>query len=338
MFKSILLTLALLTIIPTQSKADVAPCLNLFKTVDWRFFADGLEFDFKACRCKLGDSEVSTKSGFMMQIVEPIGAVESTNSPWAFPCLGLELDTRVGRSQGTSQSGGDGSGGLKYYHFIIFPIFSVLNYTQDLICFERVSLINLGMMSELLPQAKNDILANIVDLGINLLTANPIAQAACIYDCATSSFGNPANSMFWCSGCWQPPKTDSAFVESKDPVAEAAAHVQKVLRFMHKAAMLTKTSNASFAYTTSEAGSVQDSRCQETLFFERIKSQYYLNLNAPTVGKAFTTGVFPMTYTTFKNKITSKDNFSFWLWRERDFCAGAYKCRSTFAGLSGSSK
>lgn len=334
MFKSMLLAVIIALAIPTQSKADVPPCLNLIKTVDWRYFADELKFDFKACRCKTGDSEIATKAGFMMSLVEPIGALESTNTPWAFPCLGLELDTRVDRSQGTSQNGGDGSGGFKYYHFVIFPIFSLLNYAQDMICFERVSVLNLGMMAELLPQAKNDILANITDAGINLLTANPIAQAACVYDCTTSSFNNPANSMFWCSGCWQPPKTDSAFVESKDPIAEGAAHVQKTLRFMHRVAMLTKTSNATFAYTTEDAGSVTDSRCNETLFFERIKSQYSLNLNGPTVGEAFTTGTFPMSFTSFKNKITSKDDTTFWLWRKRDFCAGAYKCRSTFAGLA----
>lgn len=333
MFKRILIASIFVLGMSSQAKAT-APCLNFIKTVDWRFFADELEFEFKACRCKLGDLEASTKAGFKMSLSEPIAALEATNDPWSFPCLDIGLDTRVDRSHGSSQDGGDNSNGFKYYHFIIFPIFAVLNYNQDTICFERVNLINLGVMSELLPQSKNDILANMTDLGVNLLTANPIAQASCVADCAMSTAGNPANSMFWCSGCWEPPKTDSSFIAGRAPVAESASLVQKMLRFMHRTAMLTKTSNASFAFTTEEAGSVQSSMCEERLFFERIKSQYQLNLNGPTVGSAFVTGEYPMLFSRFKNKITSKDAFSFWLWRKRDFCAGAYKCRSTFAGAS----
>jgi len=327
--------LALLLIISIDSKvafAGAPACLNFISSIDWRFFVDEIEFKFDGCRCEIGDSGV-VKAGWYMGISEPIAVLDSTNDPWAFPCLDLKLDTRVDRAQGTSQDGGDNTGGQKQYHFMIFPVFGILNFLQEYFCFERVTSINIAMMSEVLPQSKNDILANIIDGGINLLTANPIAQAACVVDCMTSIFGEPANSMFWCTGCQVPVKTHSSFIPAKDAIAEAAAAVQKVLKAMHQGAMLTKTSNASFMFTTTEAGSVMNSMCEERLFFERIKSQYSYNINTPTVGEAFPTGDYPLTIGAFKNTITSADNISFWLWRKREYCVGAYKCRSTFANF-----
>ncbi len=325
------ITLLFLAFMYTSSlSADAPACLNFISSIDWRHFADSIDFKFKSCVC--GEKNTA-KAGWSVGISEPIGVLDSVNTPWSFPCLDLKLDTRIDRPQGVSQDGGDHSGGEKNYHFIIFPVFSVMNFAQDTFCFERADTLNIGTMSEVLPQARNDILANIVDGGINLLTANPLAQAACVVDCASSVIGKPINSMFWCSGCWETPKTDSSFVAAQNPVAEAAAHVQKLTRFLHRTSLLSKTSNAKFAFTTSEAGSVANSMCEERYFGERIKTQYQYNLNTPTTGKAFTTGSYPLSTFAFKNTLSSGDDFSMWLWRTRDYCAGAYKCRSTFAGL-----
>lgn len=332
MKKSIIKTILIAMLSFSSLHASAPACFNFISSIDWRHFTDSIKFRFKSCVCGQG---ASSKAGWSVGISEPIGVYDSVNTPWAFPCLDLKLDTRVDRPQGTSQDGGDNSGGEKNYHFVIFPVFSVMNFLQDTFCFERLDTLNIGTMSEVLPQARNDILANITDGGVNLLTANPIAQAACVVDCASSITGHPINSMFWCSGCWETPKTDSAFVSAKQPVAEAAAHVQKLTRLLHRTALMTKTSNATFAFTTDEAGSVTDSMCGERLFFERIKTQYQYNLNTPTVGKAFKTGSYPLSFAAFKNTLNSNDDFSMWLWRTRDYCAGAYKCRSTFSQLSG---
>jgi len=330
--KKILLSMIIMMgfVFPSTIQAkEVPPALNLFKTVDWRYFADGLEFNFKVCNCKIGAGDVVVKGGFAMTIVEPIGLIEVVNTPWHFPSLGLKLDTRVTRSQGNSRDGGDESGGFKYNHFIIFPVFSVLGYIQDLICFERVNLLSLGMMGELLPQSKNDILALILN-PMPLITGLFCAVAS-IGDCMASSFGSPINSLTCTSGCWVLPGTASTFVQAKQPVAEAAANTQKTVVMMSQLAMLTKTSNASFAFLSDEMGNLKNSMCGEKLFFERIKTQYAMNLAGPTVGRTFQTGVYNMTYQPFKNKLGSEDAFSFWFWRKRDFCMGAYDCRSTFA-------
>jgi len=313
---------------PTQSLAMPA-CLNFIKTIDWRYFADEIDFRFKGCRCEVGQV---WKAGWEVSLSEVIMSSDSVNDPWMFPCYDIRLDTRVDRPQGNSQASGDGSGGQKNYHMTIFPVFGMLNMFQEVLCFERLGVMNLALMSELLPQARNDVLANIVDGGVTAVLST-VAAASSVVDCASSTAGYPLNSMFWTTGCWTPPGTGSSFVKGSKAIEEAAAEVQKGEIFMHKTTGLTKTSKASFLYLPDSVGSSSNSMCEERLFFERIKTQYTLQLNTPTVGAAFTTGEWPLLFTAFKNKINSADNITFWVWRKRDYCAGAYKCRSTFGTL-----
>ncbi len=322
-----------LTIV-TGIKADTPPGFNPVGTIDWNFFADEFEFNFKTCICtpEAGASSIGTKAGWKVSLVEPIGLMDQANKSWKFPSFGIDIDNSVTATTGTSAAGMDESRGFKHTHFIIYPIFSILNFVQEYICFERASLINFGRLSEIDPSSKNDIIAGFTKPQMTLFN-NPIATLACAGDCAASTIGSPINSMFWCAGCWYPIGTDSKFNKSDDPILDAATLALKDLDQLHRTFALTKSSDAVYAFPTESTGAVQDTQCKEKIFLGIIKSQYSLQLALPTVWDAFTTGVYGPTVTSFKNKITSEDDVVFWLWRKRDFCAGAYDCRSTFGNL-----
>lgn len=320
------------TVLSISLYADTPPCFNPIGTIDWTYFGDQLVFFNGACICNLNEGSIAggaatTKAGWKVSLVEPIGAMESSHKSWEFPCLDIDIDDSVSAKFGTTGDGGDGSGGFVDQHFIIYPVFSILNFVQEYLCFERASLMSLSLMSELFPQ--NDVYAMFIKPQV-LLTSNPIAQALCALDCVSCAVGGkPLNHLSWCNGCMPPLDTDTKFTYGKKPLPEATSNAVEMLSQGHRELIFSKTSDASFASTNSEAGVLKDSMCQETIYLENIKTQYAFNLGLPTVWDAYKPCTHPMVLD-MKNKLTNKDNAVMWTWRKRDFCAGAYVCRSTF--------
>jgi len=311
---------AIFALLATLSFGMDRAILNPVKTIDWSFFADKFEAKFKICSCSVEGNELATKAGFVVSFFEPIAAIEVTNNPWKFPSIGLNFGRSFDRKQGNSRDSKRGT--FRYGHFIIFPIFSVLNFVQDYICFERAGILNFAYLGEIMPQYNNDLMASFVQPD-KLLFGNPVAQLACIQDCAGATFGRPVNSLYWCAGCWYPISTDTGFGDGRQPIVEAGTVAAKLLDFMHTTYGLTKTSNVTFVHNL-EDGILRNSMCREAYFPHIIKTQYYLQLEP--IGKL-------RTWADFKMRPEAQDDVVFWLWRKRDECAGAYDCRSTFTGM-----
>ena len=68
-------------------------------------------------------------AGFKISIVEPIGIIETTNTPWNIVALGTKFAKSVGRKQGNSRDDGHNK---RYTHFVAFPVMAALNFVQDI--------------------------------------------------------------------------------------------------------------------------------------------------------------------------------------------------------------
>lgn len=306
----------------------VRPVFNPFTTIDWSFFADSFEWKTKLCSCEVGDTGLQ-KAGFELSLYEPIGLIDVTSTPWNFPSIGISLSNSLGRKQGTSRNSESGAESFRYTHFVVYPIFSVINLLTDYICFERLSVLTFGFMAEINPAHNNDVLASFLNPH-KLLFA--LASPACILDCAASTAYESMNSLFFCAGCWGSMSTNTGWTPGAQPVTEAGLLATRVLDNMHMSYALSKTSNATFA-TESLNASLQNSMCKETYFPAVIKTQYRLQLAYPVTWDAKRIGAMRTDWADYKLGKDKSDDIAFWLWRKRDQCAGAYDCKSTFSGV-----
>jgi conjugal transfer pilus assembly protein TraU len=86
-----------------------------------------------------------------------------------------------------------------HVHWYAYPIFSLLGLFTDFTCIDRGAL-DIAYMSELDPMWNDDQWSLVIN-GEAAFFANPMAQVACLADCAASSAGKPIDSLFWCAGC-----------------------------------------------------------------------------------------------------------------------------------------
>jgi len=307
----------------------VRPVFNPISTVDWSFFADHFEWKTKICSCEIGNSGLQ-KAGFEVSFYEPIGLIDVTATPWDYPSIGIKLDRSLGRKQGIARTDSNNLKSFKYTHFIIYPIFSVLNMITDFVCFEKLSLLSFGFMSEVNPAWNNDSIASFLNPQ-SLLFA--LATPSCIVDCAASTASSPINSLFFCAGCWEPLSTNTGWTDGAQPITEAGTLATRLLDIMSKTYALTKTSNATFHSGTSSNISLKNSMCNETYFPLVLKTQYQLQLAYPITWDTKRIGAMRVGWADYKLGKDTSEDLAFWVWRKRDECAGAYKCQSTFSGI-----
>lgn len=318
---------AMIMVLFIYNTAFAAPLFTFISDIDWEFFADKTVFSLDLCECEiLNDGK---GAGFKMSIVEPIGIVETTNTPWNIVALGTKFEKSVGRKQGNSRADGQNK---RYTHFVAFPVMAALNLIQDYVCYERVSFTSFLYWSEIIPTQNNDLLALYTQLSKGPISKawynNPIGVMACSVDCAATTFNEPLNSLHWCAGCAGATGNNTGFGGAKDQDPIMNGHVQALIAIddLHSIGSLSKVSNAKIEF--SPVAAVPSSMCKPRYFPLGLKSQYYLQLTYPTVWDASTIGKFAPLHAQFKNKPSSEDDVAFWLWSAKDTCAGGAKCKS----------
>lgn len=132
---------------------------------------------------------------------EPSRLIEVTRTPYKFLGLGgLSFGEGNVKKRGTTSTvGGIGRKSFYHVHYYQYPIVSLLNLQTNLVCVEDFDF-DIAYMSELDPLWGDDKWSAVLHPE-SLVFANPIAQAACIADCASSSFNMPLDKLFWCAGC-----------------------------------------------------------------------------------------------------------------------------------------
>lgn len=306
-----------------------APLFEFIKNVDWELMGDKTRFSLDLCECSiLNDGK---GAGFKATIVEPIGIIETTNTPWNIVALETKFQKSVGRKQGVSRSDGQNK---RYTHFIAFPVMAALNFVQDYICFERLSFTSFLYWSEIIPTQNNDILALYTQLAKGPLSKawynNPLGILACTVDCAATTFNEPLNSLHWCAGCAGVTGNNTGFGGGKDPdpIMESHVNALSAIDELHLIGTLSKVSSSVFEY--SPVPVIPDSTCRPQYFPMEIKTQYYVQLITPSVWDAVRIGEFAPSHALFKNKPTSEDDVAMWLWSVKETCVGGAKCKSMF--------
>lgn len=305
--------------------------LNFIETIDWEYMADNTKFTTDLCRCELEESSGGLAVGFKAQIAEPIGLIETTNTPWNVVSIGQKFDKSLTRKQGNSRNQ---SQTRRYTHFIAFAPMGILNFVQDMVCFERLTSTNFLYWSEIIPTQTSDTMAIFAQTAKGpvgkLWYNNPIGAAACIVDCAAATFQEPTNHLHWCAGCSGITGNNTAYGngKSEDPITAHHVYSLSAIDDLHYAGGLAKLSNATFSFSPTTR--VPNSMCTPKYFPLAIKTQYAIQLAYPTTGRAQSIGKFRTFWAEFKNKTTSEDDVSSWIWVKKDFCIGAAKCKSIF--------
>ena len=308
---------------------------NFYENLDWSFFFDKFDMKFEVCHCNIKDTG-KFPAGFKVKIVEPIGYIETSNIPWHFVGLGIKMDKSFLRKQGTSRDTKTGIN-FRHAHFVIFPPLGwSIGLMQDYICFERGNIFNLAYLSEVIPSYNNDVIALVEESAkpvSKVWFANPVAEAACSADCVSSSIGKPINSLYWCDGCrGSVGAGDTGWSNISNPYEEAETVAFGVLNRMHAYGGMLKTKESFFQFNPAGAN-LKSTYCKARYFPIIIKEQYYLQLaKGDKSWDAEPFGKIRFHYD-FKSTPGDEDANFFWLWRERDMCAGAMRCRSTFTGM-----
>lgn len=329
MKSKLLSSIILCSVLGTSVFGYDAPAYNPLKWLDWNFYSSKFDISLDACYCNKNAPEIA---GFSSTLVEPIALIDVTPIPWSFPSWGFHL-SKPGPKQKVGNARGNGS--FRYTHMTRYPIFAGLNLMlKGYVCFDSGGY-DLGDASEVKPWRSSDYLAAFSPLSmLKSFFSNIVAELALgAIDCpSTSILDKPINSFYYGFGCAGPNGTNSSFEEGKDPMMEShrltGLEVEEASAgFAQSSMILTKTSNASFMFTA-DGVTLSDSMCQETIPLTTIKSQYWVQIVYPVVGKPVRLGTFGPAWSFYKTPQFSGDEVVYALWRQRDFCAGAYKCQS----------
>jgi len=381
------------------------PIENFGSAIQWNLFYDEFEISGDIGYCNGGkqlkayDFGWKTAIGFKTRIIEPVAIVETTNTPWFFVFLGMNLgksgtqDSVSGIEHSSKfidfnnsrQDKESTSTPFRDAHIFRFPIFGMILKSNSMLCFDQGKISPLHF-SELDPRWHNDIISfKFNPLILSML--NPMTMAASILDClaATASQGldhdniNPVldegdpgflqddsefgrarvndntsnnlrnkainaadtvrNTMFWSNGCviGNVGSTTGWLPSGSDPLAGTTTLLHRLVNFLHVGGLsenktygFKKSTNITYAPSSSLPNNVS-SMCAERKFPMIIKSQYKFQLGYPMVGKGTELGVTPPVFTTLKNVPGSQDDVAYFLWKKRDFFAGAYACNGSNA-------
>jgi len=344
--KKAIVTIALLSTTTTTLLAlGNKPCVDPFTTINWSFFfddflvgsygvsesdesrfedsdGDGKSDDGGLCFCKK-TAEGKADAGLKMRYSEPIGFVEMVDEPYKFTCF--TGDTGEGGWAKTKLRGTPST--YRNGHFIQYPIFALLNYGLDQICTSNEFPLDVPFIGELNPLWTDDFTAVLAN-PVAMLTSNAIAQTACIWDCATSTFSEPTEYLSWCNGCWQGRRLNTGRVMGHNAPESDAALTMSVLDYQHMTYQLPQTIQipaGSIAFLDNVTFSnANDIACGATIsyFPKVIKNQYFLQTVYPTsTSKMITPGENSQEWSTFKQIPEYQDRI-YAIWRRKLCCIG----------------
>ncbi len=142
------------------------------------------------------------KIGIPITFWEPARMVDVTRQAYKLVGLGgIKLGTANLKNRGSVSSIAETPAQTSFHHvhYYVYPILSLLGILTDFQCVETGEL-DVAYMSEFDPLWSDDNLMNIFNPEAHAFS-NPLAQLACIADCAKASLNKPTDELFWCAGC-----------------------------------------------------------------------------------------------------------------------------------------
>lgn len=141
--------------------------------------------------------------GIPITFWEPVRLIDVTRTPYCLVSMGgLKLPMGSGlKGHGGVGNGREGRMRSSFYqvHWYVYPIIYWLELLTDFVCLEKAQ-VDVAYMTEVDPFWNDDETSFILNPEA-IAFANPVAQMACVADCAAASLGFPIDYLFWCGGC-----------------------------------------------------------------------------------------------------------------------------------------
>lgn len=258
------------------------------------------------CACGTGGD---ARVGLSVSFWEPARVIDTVQDAWCMNAIGVQLENPKPGMNSGNQSGTIGGRGAELFaqmHYYKFPVWAILDMFTDLPCTED-SEFDIAMMSELLPNWNNSILAMILNPEA-LVFGNPIAQLACAADSIAAANGNPINHLFWCMGSWGSAYPFTGTIGASNIVQSNAGLAARSIYMMGRTGLLLDPG-------VDACGSVY------TPIWK--KNHYKIQLMRPVKDNACRPiGMTGVGWTIGKNKIIGGGNYSWMVFRKVKCCMG----------------
>lgn len=242
--------------------------------------------------------------GIPVSFYEPSRIIEVNTDSMCFHTFGFGLNpTRIGG--GTQGDGQDRQKTFYQSHYLVFPIYAILELMMDFLCLER-SGVDYGYITEVDPLWNSDTLAAFMQPEA-LLFGNPITNLACVADSVAASAFFPIDALFWCKGSWGNAYPMTGWTNTKNNVEDSASVAASLIYKLHRQLVLWGS--------WGEAG-----LCGYFPAPIWRKSAYRLQLVAPIPSFATSIGTSGLMWTPGHNPPFIGDNFGFMLFKKRDCC------------------
>lgn len=263
--------------------------------------------------------------GIAIGFWEPVRLIDITRTPYCMTNLGgISLGSNMNRISSFNRGYDDRHvhDSFHHVHYYIYPLIYWLELITDFVCLEQ-STFDVAYMSELDVTWNDEKLQSLLNPE-SFLFANPIAQAACSLDCASSTARMPLDNMFWCAGCWGNMYPFSgANADHVGGVQASSLLAARIIAKMHRIGLAQETSTDE---NTSLTGSGK--LCRKSRLLKIKKSQYKLQMvnPRPTTGNldigCWPLGLSDIIYSTFKEYPYDGQDWGYLVWRKTNCCAG----------------
>lgn len=280
---------------------------------------DYIHYSKALCAC----AGTPPKLGVPLAFWEPIGLVELTRTPFKSLVLGgASLHQSTSRGQGGLAHVGE-SGRHSFYnaHYYKFPVLSFLDLLPGFSCVEQSASMDIAYLSELDPQWADDSWTQLFNPE-SYLVANPLAQAACIADCISSTKDAPSDKFFWCAGCAGSLYPLMGHVPHHIGAIQAShLLVQRVLSKLHSMGIMW--------------GVEKDNFCEKKLHPRIKKTNYKTQLVYPianTQGPCIPLGKSDIGWGAAKTYPYGGEDFVYLIWAKKHCCLDSVKTSTLSKG------
>ena len=269
------------------------------------------------CICSKGNIPIP---GISIGFWEPVRLVDVTRSQYCMVNMGgIELGSGSMKKQSSYGRGyGRHMSHKSFYHlhYYVYPLIYWLELVTDFVCLEESSF-DLAYMSEL-DVTWNDEKLQILTNPEAFLFGNPIAQAACVIDCAESTVNIPIDTVFWCAGCLGNMYPFSgANADHVGGIQASSLYTARIIAKMHRIGLALETSTSD--------DKINGKLCKKSIAMKIKKSQYKLQLVNPKSTSSgigcWPLGMSDIFYSSFKEFPYNGEDFGYLIWRKKNCCA-----------------
>ena len=269
------------------------------------------------CACSKGCQPVPIP-GISIGFWEPVRLVDITRTPYCMVNLGgISLGDNNSKIGSVSRGYNNRNQHSSFYHlhYYVYPLIYWLELLTDFMCLEQ-STFDLAYMSEFDVTWNDPKLQSLLNPEA-ILFGNPIAQAACALDCASTTATTPIDSMFWCAGCYGNMYPFSgANADHVGGVQNSSLLATRIIAKMHRIGLAQETS-------TTDA-SINGKICRKSRALKIKKSQYKLQMVNPKstsdgIG-CWPLGLSDLAYSSDKEYPYDGQDWGYLIWRKKNCC------------------